>query len=395
LQAYLDESKARALVVLPLTGQPTNSSATGDTAVADATPAGVLVLEWFAIPELDESESRRIELATRHAAIALTIAQANEQLPLMRVSRSLAKIKWLAEARQLPTTLWVLGILTALVIALVIVPVDFEVAAEGELLPARRREIFAPVEGVVDAVLVEHGDDVIAGQPLMRLRSPALDFEKARLEGEIQTAQKRLAAIQTARFEQHSEQPGSSHRHLQLTAEEEELKQELHSLRQQEKLLADQREELVVRAPIAGRVLTWDVAGSLTARPVERGQSLLSVGDVAGRWELELDVPEHQVGYVIAARRQGDQQAPLPVSFLLVTEPGEIYEGEVRRIALRSHVDEFCSETFVRVTVRFDQPVDDPRPKAIVIGRIHCGRRSLGFVWLHNAWNSIQRRVLF
>jgi multidrug efflux pump subunit AcrA (membrane-fusion protein) len=398
LQAFLDESNARALVALPLPGGLSTRGTTGDAGDPehpDAKPVGVLVLEWFAMPQIDELARQRIELATRHSASALAVARINEQLPLIRISRSLAKIKWLAAARQLPATLWVLGILAAIVIALVIIPADFEVAAEGQLLPVQRREIFSPVDGVVDAVLVEHGDDVLAGQPLLRLRSPALDFEKARLEGEIQTAQKRLAAIQAARYEQDADQHGSSHRHLQLTAEEEELKQELHSLSQQEQLLAAQREELLIRAPIAGRVLTWDVAGSLNARPVERGQSLLSIGDIAGHWELELEVPEHKMGYILSARQRHDQDMPLPVSFLLVTEPGVIYQGEVQQIALRSQVDEFRGEAVVRVTVRFDQPVDDPRPAAGVVGRIHCGRRSLGYVWLHDAWNSIQRRVLF
>jgi multidrug efflux pump subunit AcrA (membrane-fusion protein) len=352
------------------------------------------VLEWFAMPESNEFARKRIELAARHSAMALAIAQATEQLPLIRLSRTLGRIKWLAEARQLPATLWGIAVVAAIVLALVFLPADFEVAADGVLQPVHRREIFSPVDGVVDAVLVEHQDEVVAGQPLLRLRSPALDFERARLEGELQTAQKRLAAIQAARFDQDSVQNGSSHRHLQLTAEEEELKLKLNSLRQQEQLLAAQREELVIRAPIAGQVLTWDVAGLLTARPVERGQLLLSLGDVAGRWQLELKVPDQQVGYVLAAHRQHDPEMSLPVSFLRVTEPGAVYEGQVERIALRSQVDE-NGETVVRVTVRFDELLDNPQPGGGVIGRIHCGRRSLGFVLLHDAWNNIQRRVLF
>ncbi|MEX2142801.1 MAG: HlyD family efflux transporter periplasmic adaptor subunit [Pirellulales bacterium] len=398
LQAYLEEAHARALVALPLQSRPVSAAAARDAAQpADnhANAIGVLVLEWFTMPALDALSRQAIELAARHAATALTVAQSMERLPLIRVNRALAKIGWLVQASQLPTTLWGMGIALSLVIALLIVPADFEIAAEGELQPAERREIYCPTDGVVDAVLVEHGDDVASGQTLLRLRSPALDFEKAHLEGETQTAQKRLAAIRAARFERSSDKDGASHRYRQLTAEEEELKQTLHSLHQQEQLLAAQRTELEIRAPLAGRVLTWDLARSLAARPVERGQSLLSVGDIAGRWQIELAVPDHQIGYVLAAKREQEDQPALRVSFLLIAESGVTYEGEVERIALRSRMDEHRAEPVVLVTVRFNEPIENPRPGAGVVGKIQCGRRSLGFVWLHDAWNSFRRRVLF
>jgi hypothetical protein len=39
--------------------------------------------------------------------------------------------------------------------------------------------------------------------------------------------------------------------------------------------------------------------------------------------------------------------------------------------------------------------VAEPRPGATVVARIHCGRRALGYVWLHEVWEFIQSRVLF
>ena len=397
LQALLDESKTSAAVVLPLPKPAANhpDSDSTQTDERDGQVNGVLVLEWFAMPTIDPAVRERIGIAARHAAAALAVAQATDDLPLIQINRALGKLRWLVAARQLPKTLWLLGSLALVILALVVVPADLEVAADGELLPAERREIFAPADGVVDAVLVEHGDDVVLGQPLLRLRSPALDLEKARLEGEIQTAEKRLAAIQAARFERDSQTESADLRHLRLTAEEEELKLKLHSLRQQDQLLAAQQAELEIRAPFAGRVLTWDAARSLKARPVKRGQQLLTIGDVAGRWQVELQVPERHIGYVLQshAGRHGEQ--PLPVSFLLLANPEVLCRGQVERIALRSCVDEPRGDAFVRVTVRLDEPLASPRPGAGVAGKIRCGERSLGFVWLHDAWNSIQRRVLF
>ena len=50
----------------------------------------------------------------------------------------------------------------------------------------------------------------------------------------------------------------------------------------------------------------------------------------------------------------------------------------------------------VKVDVAIDRgALTEPRPGATVIARIHCGRRSLGYVWLHEVWEFIQTRILF
>jgi biotin carboxyl carrier protein len=399
LHNYLEQSHARALVALPLESRASAGAASDDSLVTyenESHSPGVLVLEWFAPPAIDDSARERIELVARHSARALSVAQATERLPLIAVNRVLAKVAWLAAAGRLPRTLWIAGCLLAFMLALMIFPADFEISADGELQPLDRREVFAPSDAVVDAVKVEHGDEVQAGQLLLRLRSAALDFESARLHGEIQTAEKRLAAIRQARLERDNDQSAPAHRRLALTAEEEELKESLASLRRQAVLLSQERAQLDVRSPLTGQVLSWDVARSLASRPVERGQALLSMGNVQGSWSLELCVPDEQIGYLLTAADQahGDDIA-VPVSFLLVAEPGVTYRGFVERIARRGHVDEKTGKPVVRVVARLDEPIEHPRPGAGVVAKIHCGRRSLGFVWLHDAWNSIRRRVLF
>ena len=37
----------------------------------------------------------------------------------------------------------------------------------------------------------------------------------------------------------------------------------------------------------------------------------------------------------------------------------------------------------------------DPRPGASVTAKVHCGRRSIGYVWLHDLFEWFQSRVLF
>ena len=68
----------------------------------------------------------------------------------------------------------------------------------------------------------------------------------------------------------------------QLAAEQEELRQLLASQQEQLAILRGQREKLTLRSPIDGEVLTWDLEQTLSDRPVQRGQLLLSVGDLDG-----------------------------------------------------------------------------------------------------------------
>jgi hypothetical protein len=42
-----------------------------------------------------------------------------------------------------------------------------------------------------------------------------------------------------------------------------------------------------------------------------------------------------------------------------------------------------------------DSSVDQLRPRAAVMARIHCGRRPLVYVWLHDAIDSLRRLLLF
>jgi hypothetical protein len=148
-----------------------------------------------------------------------------------------------------------------------------------------------------------------------------------------------------------------------------------------------------VTSPNDGQVATWDVAGLLGNRPVQRGQALLSVADTAGPWELELFVPDRRIGHVKLAQQQ--LASPMAVSFLLATDPAHSYTGRVRQVAMTSEVEPEVGAA-VKVEVDVDRSaLADPRPGASVVARIHCGRKSIGYVWLHEVWEFIQSRILF
>ncbi len=382
LQSYLDESHARVLAIVPL------FDAARKTEGTHGKPIGALVAEQFQTSTHDDELRERLTAVAAHSEVALSNSLTHTHLPLARVGRAMARIGWLAEARQLPKTSLALAAIAAVVAALVLIPADFDIEAKGELQPEVRREVFASDDGIVSELRVEHGRAVSADEPLIVLRKPDLDLELRRVAGEIQTAQKKLAAVQAERLSNARATPDNRRDAHQRTADEEELKEQLRGLEDQRHLLTTERDALVIRSPIDGEALTWNVQELLSARPVERGQALLTVADLDGPWVVELRVADNRTGHVLAARLATEN--PLDVSFALAAEPGVEYDGKLTDVALSTDVDDIDGPT-VLATVAFDRDaVAGLRPGATVLARIHCGQRSLGYVWLHDIYEFVQ-----
>ncbi len=388
LDACLDESHARVFGAIPLVKRPPD----GEPA-SGSEPIGLLFVEQFHAASVDPALVARTEAVSRHAASALANAVEYESLPLLKLERGLLGLKWLTKARQLPKTL-ACGLAVLLAAALLtFYPADFSIEARGELQPRTRRDVFAPSDSIVSEIHVADRGNVRAGEVLITLRRPQLDFELHRVLGETQTARKRLAGVQAERLGPERGKTDTPQRYNQLTAEEEELKELLASLSDQEQILRRQQAELEVTSPIDGQVLTWDVQQLLESRPVQRGQVLLAVGDLAGPWQLELRLPDDHAGYVLQAEQAQDSR--LEVDFLLATDPGQTYRGRIEKTALAAQIDEVYG-AHVLVTVAIDrESVSGLRPGASVIGKIRCGRRAIGYVWFHDLISLVRRRLLF
>jgi multidrug efflux pump subunit AcrA (membrane-fusion protein) len=389
LQTYLDASPARFIGVLPLKSS-TSETDDGQKPVT----IGALVVEQFHSVEPENSWQQRTIIVSRHCAVALQGALTHSNLPLLPVWRALEKISWVAKARQLPKTLAVLAGLALAVVLLIFIPADLEIEARGELLPKQRVDVFAGTDGVVNELKVGHAEQVEKGQLLAVLRRPQLDFEFARVAGELQTARKKLAAVQASRLSANAPSGDTLERANQLTADEEELKELLRSLQEQQEVLQLQRADLQIRSPLQGEVLTWNVQQLLEARPVQRGQVLMSVADLKGPWELEMRIPDDQIGYVLESQRELGQK--LEVRFVLATDPGVTYAGHIARVASLTEVAADDQGPSVLVSVDIDrEKMPQLRPGASVIAKIQCGRRSLGYVWLHDLYRAIQSHIFF
>ena len=259
---------------------------------------------------------------------------------------------------QLPKTLLVAG-RVRLAGTLTFMPADFRLEAPA-LQPVIRRDVFAPLDGVISAVHFEHGSPLPAGSPVEvdgQLRAPLelrnLDLEVARtsLTGEIATSLEEFNGIELSLLSDKTLTPAQID---QMRTRKRQLEESLRSLRGQMTLLDEKTRLLQVYSPIDGQVTTMDVRRRLIQLPVERGQLLFSVADPSGAWELELHVPEDRMGHVTLAAQELPPGERLPVTFMLKSEPGVEYRGEVVEIHQRTDLYENVGNA-VQMKVRLDK----------------------------------------
>lgn len=383
LLAYLDSSHIRSLAIVPL-GKTSDGKGTESV--------GVLLFERFESTPWNDGQRRRIEFVSRHAATALQHANELAGLPLIGASRLLQRCFSPFSSRHLAKTVAVFALIAAVVAALILVPADFEIRGEGQLVPTNYRHLFAPADGVIERLHVHHAESVRAGTPLLEMRRSDLESEETRVLGDILTNQKRLEAVRSAQLIHKSTSATSAIEFHELTSEEARLQIQLDSLRDQHAILQRERAELTITSPIDGEVLTWGIEDTLTLRPVRRGERLLSVADSNGAWQLDLRIADHDIEYVLAAQRE---QHELDVSFILASHSGEKYRGTVEDIAMATELDGHNQPTvLVRVSVDREQ-LPKMRPGATVIANVHCGRRPIGYVWLRELIEVIKTRLLF
>ncbi len=387
LGAYLDVAHSRSLAIIPLM---TPEPVTGTQRQRPPVQLGALVIESFDATWGEDME-HRVAATQPHVQLALHQSLRFHRFPLRRVLSPLAGMRWFVELQQLPKTVTALLLLVLVGLALWLIPAPLGIEARGTLQPASQRELFAPIDGIVSEVLIDHGSEVATSDVLILLRRPELELQRSQVLGELQTAKTQLASLEAARLSGTADPETSAD---QLTAKEEELKQRVASLESQQQILNAQQKQLQVRSPLRGEVLTWNARQMLDARPVQRGQSLLLVADLNDRWELRLNVLDRQMGYVLEAARQ---QSPLPVTFLLATDPRVRFQGRVERIADVTILGADDRPT-VEVTVAFDRsqiPAASLRPGSSVVAEIDCGPHSLGYVWLHDLIDAAWTYVLF
>lgn len=409
LENYIDESHTTALAIIPLEKpRPTPVVKPGGVdavavAKAEAAPAAVpepiavLVAEWFKASTIDPGQKARVDLVAAHGRVAVANSLVHTSLPLYPLLNFVGKSRVLTTARNLPRTVLVMVAVAAAILALVFVPAELRLEGKGTLEPVHRRDVFAGIDGVVEVLEpgVEHGAVVKKGQPLARLRNTEVDVAITDVLGRKAASEEQLRSTRQSLLE---DEKISADERVRLEGRARQFEREIESLEQQRQLWEARRADLVVKSPIDGVIVTWQVRDRLMLRPVEKGQVLMRVADKTGPWELEIHMPDDRLGHVnraYAEARAADRD--LEVDYILATEPGTRHRGTVREIHEQAEVRGDQGNTvLVRVTIDSDRHEQEALGSgASVTARIACGQRSLGYVWFHDVLAFIRTQVLF
>jgi multidrug efflux pump subunit AcrA (membrane-fusion protein) len=394
VEQYVDESHSKMVAVLPLgRPAPTEEEQDPDNPLPIEPPVGALIIERIEDSRLPETMLQRVDVVAKHSSIALANATEHQDLFLMPLWRTLGRSKWMFRARTLPKTLAISGAVLLVLACLVVVPWDFNLHCDGTLEPVRRSDVFARVDGVVKSVAVRHDDKVTKGQVLAELRSTEIDVRVRQLDGELRITQASLHSKHQIQMDNR----GSNEDLDTISGDIAALEKKKVSLESQLALEEEKAKDLQIISPRDGRIVTWDLEILLAGRPVQRGQVLMQVADTEGPWQLELQIPEDRMGYLVRAQ---DEFGPdLPVTFILATEPGVEHRGKIKEVHYSAEVQGEKGNT-VLAKVDIEGSVDkaqlaDLRPGAEVKAKVNCGRRSIGYILFHDLWAFVESRVLF
>jgi len=394
LEDYVDQSYGRNIAVLPLRRlKGDNDTAQGAAGQIDRDGShrgeviGALIVEQIESDIPPDVFRARVDLVYEHGTRAIANSMTYSGLFMMPVWRALGKMMWIFRSRTLPKTLAVMTLIGIGILALIFVPLELQLEAEGTIEPDVRREVFAPIDGEVIEVLVDHSVDVKAGDEVVRLRNPKLELEVEELLGQIQTTAAELGRVRgQLAGGRRTLEPNDVKR---LMGEEQGFEVRLESLNKKLELQKARIEQLIVRAPISGTVVTWDVEKTLRSRPVMTGQVLLEIADLTQPMHLELKMPDKRMSHLDSRILELDEPS-IPVEYVLATDPDSPLQAELPRaeIQMRAQGDqEHGSIVKMRAIPDPDSLATmKPRPGAKVIADVRCGQRASGFVLFHEIY---------
>ena len=392
LAEFIQEAGTRFLMIVPLLEperlvKPEEPMGGGKPQRIDRPPIGALIVEQMSSSEPSSQLKGTLDSVADHIAAAAYNSHSHSTIFLLPVWRSMGRFfEWL-RGRRLAIAAAIAAALVTAGAALVLVPWDYRVDGTGRLMPVIQREVFAPWDGQVTELLVEGGDHVQEGQELIKLRNDDLKTELVKVESELQEKQKLLHSLKAQADE--AEKQGKKDEKLKANGKAMETQVEIEGGKLQLEILEERQKRLIVRAPIAGIVTTFQVQQLLANRPVKRGDLLLQVMDEKGDWQLELEIAEHRVGRILKAQKELGEH--LPIEYRLLTNPESSYDATLKTLATRTvTAEEDGSVLEARATLDTEK-LPSRAIGADVRARIGCGKSNLGDVLFGDVVEFIQR----
>jgi multidrug efflux pump subunit AcrA (membrane-fusion protein) len=416
LEMYVDESGSKVVVVTLLHKPETIGEEPTDNKAKEKVAFGCLVAEQIGDELAPTDMHARTEVVARHASTALWNAQEHHKIFLKPMLKAMGSPWRMFRGRTLAKIAAALAGVLVFVACMAFIPCTLSIEGHGSLLPEERRKIYAPVAGIVGEVLVDHDARVKKGDILARLESYELQKELRGLMADKQKAESQLLSLEQQSMKLRSSQ--DEQEQIQVQAQRAEARITARSSKERIEILNEQVESMNIRSPQDGVITTWEAKKTLTGRPVEIGTELLQVAAEDGDWILEVEVPDDDMGPVLAAQSKLDVDikagrktvgAPLPAYFVTMTDPEHRYNGFVVRVApgaeTMAESEQYKNRHIVKVTIGFSEAVRQDylkrnevtvmRPGAEVRARVDCGRTNLAYYLLRKPIQVFYESVLF
>lgn len=393
VQNYVDETHTKSVSVLPLR-EPAEDLDDKEDAKASEIKEGeviaALIVEQIEDNRPQEAFTQGVELVSEHSALALSNSLEHNNLFLMPVWREIGKLRWILQAKTLPKTIAAAVATVAAILFLCLFPAKFEMVAEGRIWPQNRRDVFVKEDGVVRDVKVDHGDAVVEGQELVVLTDPTISQQITQLRGELE------AAVESGRMLTRTR--ATLQNPLERARAEGQIR-ELHvkrlSIEAQIQQLLKRQDNLTLRSPINGHVVTFRTEESLANRPLQRGEVVLTVVDKDSDWELDVYMVETKMGHVRTYKPDGDVY---DLRYILQSDPrnqleGSVAKADIQNIAVLTEEDGNAIRLIGKVKNQED--LTDALPGTEVKAKVFCGRKPIGYKWFHQLVEWIQANLLF
>ncbi|MDO5309255.1 MAG: HlyD family efflux transporter periplasmic adaptor subunit [Planctomycetia bacterium] len=393
VEEYVDASHTKTIAVYPLIPRQIDENDYDETErdkLQVKPPFGAIVVELIEDAKISEHMMKRVEIVVEHARVAVGNALEHNSIFLAPLWQAIGKSKVLVAARMLPKTISVtLGIL-ALILAMVFLPWNFNMHCDGSLEPIARRNIFAREAGKVDVLHVRHGSAVHEGDVLLELSNNELEAEWQKNQGELNETVKQILTLKEASYQ------AKDAERIRIAGQLAQFEERKKTLDFQMQILNKRRDDLVIRAPIDGVVMTFDLENKLKSRPVQPGLILMEIAQPEEGLLLELNMPEKRMGHIDDYRKSHPDD-PLKVKFVMTVDPSRNYDATVIEEHDRAE-NRGQEETIVQIRAQIDNPEELPegaRAGAGVSAKVYCGRRALGFVCFNEMIAFLQRTVFF
>jgi len=415
LDAYLAESNSKLLVALPLRDER-------ETDLKRPTRS-ILLLESFDPSTSVDQVVSRLEVISKHITPALFNAAEHRRIPMRFLWLPLAALQ---EGLGGKTKAIITAVLLALVLligALVVVPYPLRMEANGELLPIKRAWIFSPGTGTIKGfpTRVKSGEPISKGDELARMYAP--DLAKDIVDTRIMIANAEMQVSLYTSVPQNENQGDKVQRDMKLREAEITLRFEKKKLKDKLDLYnadpdPDRVAEFTLKAPFRGIVLSSDFREKFTGTNVTPAQPIIRVGEAnlmepsRDEWEIELKIPQKNLGQVLLAFKNNDLDEELDVDLLLTSNPTATYRGKLARRKIASEANpnkdannepEPMALAWVRISNvegKPDIPEESLVPEGLLLtgvevrSRIRCGNRPMGYSLFYGVWEWFYEKVV-